>query len=164
MKNDAAVACTIESPESSDARRLIAQLDEELYARYPQNAVHGLHASEVANWQGIFVIARIDGRAVGCGAVRPLASGVGEVKRMFVEPDFRGRSVGRKILEGLEAWAREEGFITLRLETGIRQPEAIGLYESMGYRQIPPFGEYIGNPFSVCYEKWLKESGRTEAA
>ena len=159
MENDLTLVFDVETPESSDARRLIARLDEELYSRYPPDLVHGLNAAEVADWRGVFVIARLDGRAVGCGAIRPLTSGVGEVKRMFVEPDLRGRRIGRMILEKLEAFAREKGMTTLRLETGTRQPEAMSLYESMGYRRIPLFGDYVGDPFSVCYEKRLEGQG-----
>jgi putative acetyltransferase len=126
MENDTALAFTVETPESRDAQRLIQQLDEELYVRYPQHAVHRLHASEATNRQGIFVVARIAGQAVGCGAVRPLRGDIGGVKRMFVETGFRGRNIGRKILETLETAARGEGFKALRLETGTRQHRSEG--------------------------------------
>src|SRR5262249_55727197 len=93
--------------------------------------------------------------AVGCGAVRPLEPGVGEVKRMFVLPEARGRGIARQILRSLEAAAGSLGFRVLRLETGQRQPEAIRLYQTAGYAEIPRFGEYADDPFSVCFEKRL---------
>src|SRR5262245_30616851 len=94
-------------------------------------------------------------RPVGCGAVRLLEPGVGEVKRMFVRPEARRRGVARLVLVKLEETARERGLHTLRLETGTRQPEAIALYATHGYRPIPRFGEYADDAFSVCFEKVL---------
>jgi ribosomal protein S18 acetylase RimI-like enzyme len=74
---------------------------------------------------------------------------------MFVLPEFRGRGIARHILMALESTAQERGYSTLRLETGTRQPEVIGLYKSAGYGEIPCFGEYAGDLFSVCFEKRL---------
>jgi ribosomal protein S18 acetylase RimI-like enzyme len=84
-----------------------------------------------------------------------LGAGVGEVKRMYVAPAFRGRGIARALLRALEAAAGRLGVAVLRLETGTRQPEAIGLYEAAGYARIPAFGEYVGDPLSVCFEKRL---------
>jgi GNAT superfamily N-acetyltransferase len=81
---------------------------------------------------------------VGCGALRALGDGAAEVKRMYVVPAARGRGVARAVLAGLEAAARERGWSTLRLETGPRQPEAVGLYTRAGYRPIRAFGVYVG--------------------
>ena len=74
---------------------------------------------------------------------------------MFVRPEFRGRGVARRLLAALEAEAHRAGVRTLRLETGERQPEAIRLYESAGYRPIPPYGQFVGDPLSRCFEKNL---------
>ena len=74
---------------------------------------------------------------------------------MFVQPEWRGRGVARQLLAALESQARNLGYAALRLETAPGQPEAIGLYRSAGYADIQPFGEYIGNPVSVCFEKRL---------
>jgi putative acetyltransferase len=155
MSDGEAVTVAAGDAESADARSLMQRLDAELRARYPGSSVHGLDPREVANSRGAFVIARVGGRAVGCGAVRPLGPGVGEVKRMYVEPALRGRGVARAILRALEDAARGLGFGTLRLETGTRQPESIRLYEAAGFARIPAFGEYVGDPFSVCFEKRL---------
>src|SRR5262245_57534210 len=146
---------SFESPDSADAQYLIRQLDEELLRRYPSlKTTHGLHPQDLTDPDFTFLIARVDSRAVGC-AVRVLESGVGEVKRMFVLPEFRGRGIARQILLALESRARELGYKFVRLETGMEQPEAISLYKSAGYRRIEPFGEYVGNSFSVCFEKQL---------
>jgi putative acetyltransferase len=146
---------TVESPLSADAAALVEELDRDLLERYPRNNIHGVELEKLERGQGFFVVARLDGRPVGCGAVRVLEPGVGEVKRMYVRPTARRRGVAQAVLATLEATARETGMHTLRLETGTRQPEANALYEKQGYRSIPCFGEYLSDPFSVCYEKVL---------
>lgn len=144
----------ISSPE---ARALITTLNAELSARYPeQGATHfRLDVDEVAEGRGVFLIAFVDGAPVGCGAVRRIAEGTGEIKRMFVRPEARGRGVGRALLMTLESEARRLGFARLLLETGVRQTEAIALYESAGFTSRVPFGEYAGSPLSVCMGKEL---------
>ena len=155
MRADVVIAA--ESPRGDDAAELMAELDRDLLARYPGTSVHGIDAAAVEA-SGVFLVARLAGRPVGCGALRPLAPGIGEVKRMFVRPDLRRRRIARRLLDRLEQIARECGVAALRLETGTRQPESIALYESVGYRRIPCFGEYADDPFSVCYEKHLATS------
>jgi putative acetyltransferase len=143
-----------ERPDSAEAQNLIRQLDEELLRRYPAlDDVHGLHPHDLSDPDFAFVIARANGSAVGCGALRRLENGVGELKRMFVVPEFRGRGIARQILEALESRARHLGYTFVRLETGTAQPEAIALYKSAGYSEIAGFGKYAGNRFSVCFEK-----------
>src|SRR6185503_16299650 len=95
------------------------------------------------------------GNPVACGAFRPLEGNVAEIKRMFVVPDHRGRGYSKAILRELERLARENGYTTVRLETGDRQPEAIGLYQRSGYHRIPNFGIYVEDQRSVCFEKQL---------
>jgi GNAT superfamily N-acetyltransferase len=103
----------------------------------------------------VFLIGRLGGRPVACGAVRPLEGDVGEVKRMYVEPAARGRGLSRRLLAALEEAARNMGYVALRLETADRQPEAIRWYESAGYRRGQSFGIYAGSRRSVYFEKWL---------
>jgi GNAT superfamily N-acetyltransferase len=141
-----------EDVRSPDARALLERLEAELTERYSTPA-SAFAPEDVEGPGGVFLVARLAGQAVGCGAVRPLEPGVGEVKRMFVEPAWRGRGIARRILAALEECARGAGFHTLRLETALRQPEAIGLYESAGYRHIACWGVYAGNPLSVCFER-----------
>jgi putative acetyltransferase len=138
---------------SAEAVALMQALDDDLRRRYPGIEIHGLRAGDVSDRRLVFLVARAGGQAVACGAVRELAPGVGEVKRMFVTPAWRGKAVARRLLAALERKAREAGYQAMRIETGVGQPEAIALYESAGYTGIPPFGEYIGNPASVCFEK-----------
>lgn len=110
---------------------------------------------------GTFLVAWIDGRPVGCGAVKPLdrALGVGEVKRMYTAPEARRRGVSRAVLAGLEERAVALGYRSLQLETGTAQPEALALYAGAGWRRIPPFGRYKDEPDSVCFAKVLVDDG-----
>jgi GNAT superfamily N-acetyltransferase len=160
MTDTPEITISLEHPSSDDAQGLIRRLDEDLLSRYPTlQTTHGLHPRDLTNPDFTFVVARmsagIGAGAVGCGALRGLETGAGEVKRMYVLPEFRGRGIARRILEALETKARDLGRRALRLETGAGQPEAIALYRSAGYREIPAFGEYANNPFSVCFEKRL---------
>jgi GNAT superfamily N-acetyltransferase len=146
-----------EQISSHVVQQLIAALNAELEQRYPEDGANffRLDAEEVADGRGAFLVAYIDGHAVGCGAVRRNEPGVAEIKRMYVAPDARGRGVGRLILDELEAVARQLGVHRLVLETGPRQPEALALYRRAGYVEIPLFGEYVGAEFSVCMAKNL---------
>ncbi|WP_432831105.1 GNAT family N-acetyltransferase [Dactylosporangium sp. CA-092794] len=100
-----------------------------------------------------FVLATVDGVAAGCGAIQPLDDQTIEVKRMFVRPAYRGKGIARRVLAALEDLAAGLHYPVIRLETGPRQPESIRLYESAGYRPIPPYGPYVHSPLSLCYEK-----------
>jgi putative acetyltransferase len=104
---------------------------------------------------GGFFTAWLGERAVGCAGFRPLKDGVAELKRLYVVPDLRGRRIAGRLLAAVEEQAARLGWRELWLETGVRQPEAIALYERSGYARIPDFGEYAGQPLSVCYGKPL---------
>jgi putative acetyltransferase len=145
----------LESPICAEAAALVEELDRDLLARYPRHNIHGVELERREGGQGFFVVARLDGQSVGCGAVRVLESGIGEVKRMYVRPKARRRGVAQAVLAALEQTALAMGMHTLRLETGTRQPEANALYEKQGYHPIPCFGEYVSDPYSLCYEKAL---------
>ncbi len=144
-----------ERPDSEEARTLIQELDADLLLRYPRQWIHGLHPEDLQDADLIFLVVRMAHDVVGCGALRPLEAGIAEIKRMYVRLPYRGRGISRKILGALESMARERGYATLRLETGTEQPEALGLYRSSGYARIPSYGEYIENPYSICFEKKL---------
>jgi putative acetyltransferase len=143
--------------DSADAGALVAALDLHLASRYPPEQRFGpnLKPSQLASGLGTFLVARVDGRAAGCGAVRLLDPATVEVKRMYVEPETRGQGVAKEILTHLEAAARELGAKRAVLETGIYQDEAIGLYRRAGYRQVDCWGEYSASATSVCFEKSL---------
>jgi GNAT superfamily N-acetyltransferase len=137
--------------DSPDFVVLASRLDAELEERYPGLAEDAPRASKDLE----AIVAYTGETPVGCGALCELESGVGEVTRMFVAPEARRRGVARLVLAALEARARASGYSAVRLGTGVRQPEALALYESRGYRRIPLFGEYQGADLCVCYEKTL---------
>ena len=101
------------------------------------------------------VVAYMDSKSVGCGAIKEFSPGVMEVKRMFVTPQARNHGVATRILLELERWAREMNNQRCILETGKRQPEAIGLYTRNGYHAISNYGQYQGVENSLCFEKLL---------
>jgi len=153
----------IERPDSIEALNLFDESHQELKARYSADSVqHSFDRHDLASSPAVFVIARLDGKAVGCGAVRSLDWAVGEVKRVFVQPECRRMGIASRIMAMLEDQGLRNGFTTLRLETGTEQPEAVALYETLGYRRIPAFGEYVSDPYSICYEKGLSPKKRSE--
>lgn len=149
------VIVTIESSYSGVATRLIENLSAELGERYGDDGAGAFNPGDVQVPGGVFVVAWLGERPVGCGALRPLERDVAEVKRMFVEKDVRRRGIAGKILERLETIAAQFGYRVLRLETGILQPEAVNLYKAAGYRRVRCYGHYVDNPLSVCFEKRL---------
>ena len=142
---------------SETSQVLIAALNAELRARYPEDGVSyfRLDAEEVRPGRGAFLVAYDGPNPVGCGAVRLIEPATAEIKRMYVRPDARGRGFGRSVLTALEAEARAIGVTRLLLETGTRQPEAIALYSRSGFILTEPFGEYRASPLNVFYEKRL---------
>lgn len=104
---------------------------------------------------GAFFVIRRDGRAVACGGIVRFDEARAEVKRMYVVPDARGLGLGRAILVALEDEARRLGYEALVLETGDRQPEALGLYRSSGYEPMPCYPPYDSRALSLCFEKRL---------
>jgi GNAT superfamily N-acetyltransferase len=142
----------IEHADSPSASLLIAALDTELHSRYPGLPVNGIDVDGFEAAGGVFVVGYVGEEPAVCGALRPHEAAV-EIKRMFVASAFRGLGLGRRMLEFLETEARRRGYTRAVLETGDNQPEAISLYRSAGWRAIPPFGAYVGNPISTCFEK-----------
>ena len=140
---------------SPTAQTLIDALNAELTSRYPEEGARHFRVDpdEVAEGRGAFLIASRSGQPMGCGAVRRIDARTAEIKRMYVSPEARGGGVGRALLRALEAEARTLGISRLVLETGVRQPEAIALYQRAGFSRIAPFGEYVGSPLSVCMAK-----------
>lgn len=143
---------------SSDAARLIAALNSELSATFPEPGANhfSLSVADVSPGDGAFLIAYLDDRAIGCGAVRRLDRATAELKRMYVDPSVRGQGVGRSLVAALEQEARLLGVGRVVLETGTRLSSAIRMYEAMNYVRIPLFGEYLSSPnTSVCFCKSL---------
>jgi putative acetyltransferase len=102
-----------------------------------------------------YLVAALGGRAVACAAWRPLGDGVAELRRMFVRPSYRGRGIARQLICWVEEEALAAGCPTVRLDLNPLLAAAIGLYLSSGYRPIPAYGEYAGEPDHVCFEKRL---------
>lgn len=152
------------------ALRLVAAQAAEVDERYagevdePEDIEHWvLRPAQVTPPHGTFVVAYLDSEAVGCGAIRPLPGGpdgVAEIKRMYTAPTARGRGVGRAVLATLETEARRLGYRRLQLATGLRQPEAIALYQAGGYHRIAPYGEYAASSLEACFAKDLGSTPR----
>lgn len=133
-----------------------ASLEGLLYAaRADQIARYGAQASRPVHPDARFLVAFVDGRAAGCGAIQPLDASTGELRRIFVLADYRGRGIARMLLTALEDLARTMRYTKLRLGTGVRQPEAVALYQSCGYVRIQRYGVYLDGPWKLCYEKRL---------
>lgn len=144
-----------EPPGSSAARSLIAALDHDLARVYPREVIFGLHDDDHDSDRMVFLVACARARPLACGALRSVEPAMGEVKRMYVAPELRGRGIARRLLGVIETIAVARRHEVMRLETGNRSPAALHLYRSAGYREIPPYGEYAGNEYSVCFEKNL---------
>jgi putative acetyltransferase len=134
---------TIERVQTAtdEVRSLIDELDLTLAREYLPEQQHGLRLDTIFEPHVRFFIARLDGRAVGCGGVA-LFGEFAEVKRMYVRDDARGRGVARALLSRIESEAQSSGLGLLRLETGDRQFDAIRLYERAGFRRCDAFGDY----------------------
>jgi len=134
---------------------MLARLDAYCAALYPAESNHLMDIASLMQGDVLFLVARdVDGAAVGCAALVNKQE-YGEVKRMFVDERRRGLGTGRKLLEHLVMFARMSGLSVLRLETGIHQPEAIGLYERLGFERRAPFGDYREDPLSLFMEMTL---------
>jgi putative acetyltransferase len=144
--------------DAPPAQELIRELDADIIERDPAGPIHGLHPGEHRDPRLRFYILTVAGEPVGCGALRELEPGVAELKRMYVRRRLRGQGLSRLILRGLEERALSAGIGVLRIETGPRQVEALGLYRSAGYADIPRYGEYVNSPDSICLQKQLAEA------
>jgi putative acetyltransferase len=101
------------------------------------------------------IVAYQNEEPVGCGAIKDYEGIAMEIKRMYVSPAYRNKGIASQILSELEKWTGELSYIRCILETGKRQPDAIGLYKKNGYKLIPNYGQYTGVENSVCFEKDL---------
>lgn len=141
-----------------DVVLLVAAVQAEYVARYGGRDQTPLAAAELSPPGGVFLLGRAAGRPVAMGGWRtlgePRACGLpgerpAELKRMYVAPDARGRGYARRVLLDLERTARHAGRDWMVLETGLAQPEAIALYRSAGYTDVPAFGYYCASDLSV---------------
>jgi GNAT superfamily N-acetyltransferase len=139
--------------DEPDALKLIELVQGEYVVRYGGRDKAPIDVAEFLPPAGLFLLARLDGAAAGCGGWRNLGDGRAEIKRMFTAAEHRNRGVARAVLAELERTAAAAGIEELVLETGTVQPEAIALYESSGYQPIDGFGYYAGRPLSRSYGK-----------
>ena len=146
---------TAERPDTPDALLLINELQTHLESFYPPESRHGFSVERLITESVAFFVLRTDGYPAGCGGIKLVGREYGELKRMFVRPQFRGSRFGEMLVEHLAAHALANDVALLRLETGIHQQAAIRLYERLGFYRIPPFGPYTNDPVSLCYEKRL---------
>jgi GNAT superfamily N-acetyltransferase len=145
-----------ERPDSADAMQLINELDAHLAGHpYPQESRHAFSIDKLVREGVAFLVARYEGKPAGCGGLKLFGREYGEIKRMYVRPVYRGFGLAKAMLKRLAEYARERQVSVLRLETGIYQTEAIGLYESFGFQRRSPFGEYKDDPISIYYEKTI---------
>ena len=165
-------AITQECPDSPDAIALIDELEAVLSPRYPAESRYGYSVEKLIREGVAFFIIRVSdpGRPgsppsrgseqtaasltpAGCGGIQLFGTDYGELKRMYVRPAFRGQGLAKIMVDHLAAYARERGVRLLRLETGMHQHEAIGLYQRLGFTPIPRFGAYRDDPLSRFFEK-----------
>jgi GNAT superfamily N-acetyltransferase len=141
-------------PDHPDARVLIAALSQRLAAITGSSGQASFDADDVRGPGAAFLLARDEaGRAIGCGALRPLQPGVAEIKRMYAA--VAGRGVGSAVLAALETKALGFGYDEIRLETRRVNTVAVGFYLRAGYCEIPPYGRYVGRPEAVCFAKQI---------
>jgi len=140
--------------QNPDFLYLIPLLDKDLRIRYQalQN-IYDQH-NVIVNVDTV-VIAYADGRAVGCGCFKQFNDSSVEIKRMYVKPEYRRQGISSAILNELESWALESGYLGAVLETGNRQEEAIALYKKQGYVIIPNYPPYEAMETSICMKKRL---------
>ncbi len=150
-----AVEIAAESPLQDEVRALIAELNVVLLELTPPEFCFHMTVEEMAEPDTTVFVARDQGVAIACGALKRHEGGIGEVKRMYTRPSHRGRQIGVAIVARLEALARAEGMTSLVLETGDRHPAAWAVYERAGFSRCGPVLDYPDSQWSVFYEKPL---------
>jgi putative acetyltransferase len=141
--------------DNQDFINLVRFLDADLAERDKDE--HSFYAQfNKINKIKYVVVAYENGKPVGCGAIKEYSPNTMEIKRMYTSPESRGKGIASKVLTELEIWAAEFSYEKCILETGKKQPEAIGLYKKNGYKLIPNYGQYAGIENSVCFEKDIK--------
>ncbi|HSP53577.1 MAG TPA: GNAT family N-acetyltransferase [Cryobacterium sp.] len=156
---------TIESPRQPEITELLRMSGEYAQSLYPPESNFLLSVDELERpGVAVYVARDATARALGIAA---LVGGTGdetastaELKRMFVHPDARGRGVAGRLLAGIETDAAARGIREIVLETGPESHEALSFYRRAGFREVPLFGQYVGEAFSVCFAKAIPESAQ----
>lgn len=152
-------------PKGPDALLLLRQAAIEARELYPElfDADAPWPSNPPTPEGGTYLVVYESEMPIACGSLRPIDEKVAEVRRMFVTPSARGTGAAKAMLQALERHAARLGYTHLRLETGYRQTPAMRLYESSGFLRIPPFGVYLNDPTSVCYEKAIDKAHAGES-
>lgn len=142
-------------PDSPEVQALLAVSDAYYVNLYPAESNHLESSDDLKKPNVLFVGCRIDGELVASGAARIMQDdgSYAEIKRVFVVDDHRGKGLSSKVMRFLETELQGRGVSLFRLETGVKQPEALGLYRKLGYLERGPFGSYRADPYSVFMEK-----------
>jgi len=138
--------------DDQDFIDLVKNLDAELAERDGNDHPFYAQFNKIDNIKYV-VVAYENSKPMGCGAIKEYASNTMEIKRMYTSPESRGKGIATKVLTELEIWATELSYEKCILETGKKQPEAIGLYKKNGYKLIPNYGQYAEIENSLCFEK-----------
>ncbi|SRR6266496_51472 len=141
--------------ENPDFVELVKHLDSDLAQRDGKDHSFYAQFNRIDQIKQV-VVAYEDSKPVGCGAIKEYAPDTMEIKRMYTSPESRGKGIASRVLHELEGWASELSYEKCILETGKRQPEAIGLYKKNGYKLIPNYGQYAEVENSLCFEKYIK--------
>ena len=142
------------SSSETDFQHLVSELDGELSKRNGETNEFFAQYNKIDQIKNV-IIATIDNKPVGCGAIKAYDSDTMEIKRMFVPIEMRGKGIAVHILKNLEKWAKEMNYSKCILETGNKMLEAIRLYEKSNYKIIPNYGQYNGIEDSICFKKHL---------
>jgi len=145
----------VESPLTEDMRAMIGELNAILCALTPDDANYSMSAEEMAGPETTVFVARVNGKAAACGALHRHEGGIGELKRFYSRPDFRGQGLAQQILEHVVRRAAKDGFDRLVLETGHNYEAARRLYETAGFKECGPVLDYPDSPYSVFYSRPL---------
>lgn len=141
-----------EPPRQPEVLRLMDMSNAYMASLYPAESNHMVDIDTLEKPTVSFFVARNEGQIVGCCAVVDAGDGTGEIKRMFVDPQARGLKIGQLMMDAIIARGQELRLSAIRLETGISQPEAIGLYRKAGFVEIEPFAPYKPDPLSMFME------------
>lgn len=149
------VTIAIEPPNQPDVLSLIEASDVYMNALYPPEGNFAVDINALCRPEITFVVARLHGKAAGCGAIKWYEDGTAELKRIFVADDARGNGIGRRIMDQLQELADGKRVERLYLETGPLNVEAVGMYRAFGFEECGPFADYPENPYSLFMTKRL---------
>ena len=156
---DTVIEITAITTPDDDVLEMVERLDVSMKDMYPPESTHLIPPEELSAGANRFFAVKVDGKLMGCGGFRVVGRDYAEIKRIFVDPSARGLGLAKALQNRLESESRLLGVLEMKLETGIFQPEAIGLFERCGYTQCPVFGDYPKNDsYSYFMRKSLEEN------